>query len=91
MEEALSYSTQIIEEIQEKKCLIFSESVSNMASQMKETHKKIDHLEEATLNLERYSRSFNLFKMKSLRVILILTLTGNILAIMFTITHTTIY
>jgi hypothetical protein len=59
MEEALSFSTQSIEELQQKS-KTFSVGISDIASQLQEAHKKIDHLGEATLNLERYSRSFNL-------------------------------
>ena len=59
MEEALQFSSKTIEEIQDKNKTM-SAGVSNLSTQLNTALNKIKHLEEATLNLERHSRGFNL-------------------------------
>lgn len=59
MEEAITFSTQTIDEIQEKNKTLEG-GISKMVSQLSSALKKIETLEEASLQLERHSRGFNL-------------------------------
>ncbi len=58
-EEALQFTSKSVEEIQDKNKTM-SAGVSDLSTQLNTALNKIKHLEEATLNLERHSRSFNL-------------------------------
>lgn len=59
MEEAFQFSSKTIEEIQAKSKTL-ADGVSKYAIQINTALSKIKHLEEATIQLERHSRSFNL-------------------------------
>ena len=59
MEDGIQFSSKTIEEIQDKNKTL-SDGVSHMTTQISTALAKIKHLEEATLSLERHSRSFNL-------------------------------
>ena len=59
MEEAIQFSSTTIEEIQDKNKTM-SDGVSDLTTQINTVMSKINQLEEATLQLERHSRGFNL-------------------------------
>ena len=59
MEEALSFSSASNEEVQTKNKSL-ADGISGMTGQLLTAQKKITNLEEAVLQMERYSRGFNL-------------------------------